>query len=127
MVTYRSVGILSYGPGYKASVLVDPGIAEFYRSLIPKWEPVALQLYAPHITVVRSKFETPTAGIWGAREGEKVEFSYEPVIYCDWFYFWLDAHSEQICQIREEMGLPPCRYGRDRHHISLGNVKDSYR
>lgn len=117
---------MTYGPGLCARVLVDRGIVSYYRSLMPKHVRIDSQAYAPHITVVRSRFESPNAGIWGAHEGELVPFTYVNEVFEDYFYFWLDAYSERITEIRQELGLPPYREGRDRHHISLGNHKYEY-
>jgi len=46
-----------YRGDFKLIVEVDPGIAVFYRTLIPKSVSIQSPKYTPHITVIRK--ETP--------------------------------------------------------------------
>jgi len=118
------MGILKYGPGLKAVVLIDPEIAKYSLALIPKYKNIQPQKYSAHITVVRLEKETPQIEFWGKHEGEKVPFEYDAAIKSDGIYYFLDAYSKRIGDIREELGLSRYRVGFRSYHISLGNIKE---
>jgi hypothetical protein len=120
---YKSVGILEYGPGTNRIVLnVDQGIADFYRSLIPKAWPKNPQRYMAHISVVR-KITPPDLRAWGKYSGEHIEFEYEPEIIWDEKYYWLSAYCPRLCDIRVELGLEPMPPWRNKLHITVANRK----
>jgi len=129
-VRHKSVGVLNYGTYPKVVLNIDKDIAAYYRSLIPKVQSTApdfaLPMYAPHITVVRIGKETPSKENWGKYEGEKVPFEYENYVYSDNLYFWLNAYSTRLEDIREEMGLPRIRIGYNDFHITIANKKGLY-
>lgn len=110
MVLYDSYGRLSYrkeGESYGVSVRVDQGVADFYRALIPKcyeWQP---QKYPAHITVVRIHKETPkNIDKWGKYENKKIKFAYSPILHEGTVYWWINAFSIELEDIRRELGLP---------------------
>lgn len=126
---YSSTGILRYFQDpHKLIVEVDPGIAQFYRSMIPKWITLNPQKYPPHISVVRKEIP-PNLTIWGKYEGEEISFDYTNEIFHGRVYYWLNAYCTRLEQIRAELGLvesteytrPPD--GRKCFHITLGNMK----
>lgn len=129
---YWARGPLHYhhDKGYKLVVEVDRGLSDYYRSLIPKWNEVAPQMYPPHISVVRK--ETPkNLDVWGKYEGKIVEFAYTNHVYEGTVYWWLNAFSKELEDIRIELGLPvSTRYTRPPSdkwircfHLTLGNKK----
>lgn len=119
-------GELKFGPGIKAAVWLDPEIAKYYLSLVPKYYGFNPQKYPAHITVVRLGVEIPLDMTnWGRREGEIISVEYENDIQIDERYCWLTAHSETIAQVREELGLPKFRLGFSSYHLTIGNRKDS--
>lgn len=125
---FKSNGILQYGPGIRAVIWVDQGIAEYYRKMIPKYYYVQPQMYKAHITVVRTNKENPTIAVWNKYNGEEISFKYDNQIRTDGTYWYLNAYSEKIGDIREELGLPRFRFGelgaeRSSYHITIGNVK----
>lgn len=130
---HKSNGILKYSKsdvGFKLIVEVDPGIALFYRALIPKYITFNPQRYAPHISVVRNEIP-PNIQYWGKYENQEVEFTYSNVIKNGKVYWWLDAFSNQLEDIRVELGLPiSSEYTRPPDgfekifHITIGNQKD---
>lgn len=130
-MVFNSKGILRYGPGIRAIVEVDQGIADLYRKLIPKYNYVQPQMYSAHITVVRTAKETPkNMGVWGKYEGEEIPFTYDNHVYNDATYWYLNVQSDRIGDIREELGLPRFRFGelgadRKSYHITIGNVKNN--
>lgn len=125
----QTTGVLEYGPGMKAVVLLDPGIGAFYRSLVPKSYYVQMPMYQTHLTVVRLGIEeVKNAEHWGKYQGEVVPITYDNIIWFDGTYFYLDAQSDRLGDIRVELGLPRFRFGdlgadRQCYHITIGNVK----
>jgi len=130
-MVFNSKGILRYGPGIRAIVEVDQGISDFYRKLIPKYNYVQSQMYAAHITVVRTGKETPTnMSAWGKYEGQEIPFTYDNQVYSDKTYWYLNVQSDRIGDIREELGLPRFRLGelgadRKSYHITIANSKNN--
>lgn len=129
-MTHDGAGPLWYSipPAYKLIVEVDPGIAHFYRSLVPKSVGLKIPFYSPHISVVRK--ETPMRmENWDRHYGEVVEFEYDTEIQHDETYYWLNAYSKRLEDIREELGLPVHSNftrppdGRRCFHITIGNLK----
>lgn len=128
---YEATAVVHYGPGLRVIAEIDQGICDFYRSLIPKYYCVKPQAYRAHITIVRIKKENPTLlDAWDRHDGRVIKYQYEPVIQQDDRYFWLNAYSEEIGDIREELGLPRYRddtwFGGKLHssyHITIGNMK----
>lgn len=126
-------GTLQYGPGMRAVVWVDQGIADLYRVLIPKYYYAQPQMYSAHITVVRLRLEAAkNLDVWSKYQGEIIPFKYDNEICFDGTYFYLRVQSDRIGDIREELGLPRFRFGdlgadKQCYHISIGNVKYAHR
>jgi hypothetical protein len=128
---FQGTAIVKYGPGIKVVANIDQNISNYYRSLIPKYYNVKPQMYPAHITIVRLNKEKPTKmENWGKHEGKKIYFEYDTDVQRDDKYFWINAYSEDIGDIREELGLPRYRddslFGgvkRNEYHITIGNVK----
>lgn len=75
--------------------------------------------------MVRIDLETPkNLERWNVYAGERVPFIYGNEIKSDGTYYWIDAYSERIEDIREELGLHIFRVGYRRYHITLGNTKE---
>lgn len=127
-----STGTLHYSYvkdyGYKLIVQVDPEIVRYARALVPKHIELNGTRYAPHITVIRR--ETPKVkDAWGDYDGESISFKYSPIVQTGKVYFWLNAWSDRLLEIRKELGLAPYRKwnrppdGTDCFHITIGNLK----
>ena len=120
----KTRGILKYGPGITAKILLDRTIQDYYLSLLPKSKDVQPQKYQTHVTVVRLNKELPTKmEFWEKHANEIVEIKYIPIVYFDETYYFLKAFSDRIGDIREELELPRFRVGFDCYHITLGNTK----
>lgn len=129
---YQSTGIIRYNidnrVGYKVVIEIDQGIADYYRSFIPKYRNVQRQAFPAHISIVRKA--TPTKlDSWGKYEGVLTDFMYENIIDNCPTYHWIHAFTTLGETIREELGLPvydgndvPSGY-RQRFHVTLGNCK----
>jgi hypothetical protein len=86
---------------------INHDLANYYFSLIPKYYHIQRPRWAPHITVVRPEKEKPQkTAKWGDHEGEIVRFMYDPYLFNDSQYFWLDIWCNRLEIIREELGLP---------------------
>jgi len=120
---HKSTGTICYGPGIKAFLLVDQGIADFYRSLIPKWIPNSPQRYKAHISFVRHE-NPPLMQFWDKYAGQKLDFQYDTIIHRDETYFWLNAICPDLESIRVELGLPAHPWWRNKFHITLANCKE---
>jgi hypothetical protein len=135
MRLYKGKGVLRYFQEenipnqYKLIVLTDQGIADFYRSLIPKYIYIKPQFYPAHISVVRK--ETPiNIDFWGKYEDEEINFEYSNEIKNGTVYWWINVFSKRLEEIRLELGLsikeeytmPPYGY-KKTFHMTLGNVK----
>jgi len=127
---HQSKGTLCYTAPRKVFVLVDPEIGSFYRSMIPKTVPISPPKFATHITVVRRE-PLPKAELFGIHDGEIIEFEYDTEIHHDETYYWLNAYSKRLEEIREELGLPVhSQYTRPpdnswAFHITIGNLKNA--
>lgn len=130
---FKTQGVLKYsvlepGVSYKLTLVIDPGVAEFYRSMVPKHEECRPGRYAPHVTVVRN--EVPgNMKKWGLYEGLEVELEYDSLVWYDGTYWWLDCYSEFLENVRMELGLPMySKYscppsGKFCFHMTIGNSK----
>lgn len=127
MYLYRSTGKLRYGNS-NLVLDVDPEIVRYYRSFLSKRVFTHTQMYAAHISVVRK--ETPDMSFWNKYEGEIIDFEYSGEIHNGTVYYWINAFSKRLEEIRIELGLlnqrlyfqPPEGYLKT-FHITLGNCK----
>ena len=129
----KSTGILKYGKSFNSGVKlileVDQGISRFYKSLIPKYYTANPQKHFPHISVVRHE-QPPNMEFWGKYQGIYVDFYYSNIIHNGTVYWWLDAFSTHLEEIRVELGLPISSHytqppdGFNKvFHITIGNSK----
>lgn len=120
---FSSIGTLQYGPNIRVVLNVDQGIADYYRSLLPKSIKTNPQKHQAHVSVVRG-FEMPLyKDMWGIYEGERVEFSYNAEIKNDENYYWLDVQCKRLNEIRIELGLTSYLWYRSSFHLTIGNCK----
>lgn len=106
---------------------VDQGISDFYRAMVPKSQFIRPQMYSAHITVVRlGREEIKNYDVWGKYEGEQVPFTYSNNIKTMGPYYYLDAWSPRLVEIRKELGLGEMREGYAAFHITIGNKKDLF-
>jgi hypothetical protein len=134
---YWSKGRLRYGKDNngipKLTLEIDSGIVDLYLALIPKWVGTpARQKYPPHISVVRKEPDLPNPEKWGLHEGKEIAFAYSPVVRKGTVYWWLNAFSKELEEVRLELGLPVSSpytrppEGYDKcFHITIGNSKSS--
>lgn len=102
---------------------MDKGLSLYYYSLIPKYYYANRQKYQTHITVVRKDVEKADMVSWRKYDGKVIKVTYSPVIQYSDRYFWLDAWSDDLIRLREELGLPGVRPPFKAFHITVGNRK----
>lgn len=127
---FQSTGHIRYGQDGRLVLDVDQGISDYYRSLIPKCKNVQRPRWNAHVTIVRIGKEIPRhKGLWRKYSWQKVDFVYDPYIYEDGLYFWLNVFSKKLEHIRRELGLPmmstfapPKGYDKS-FHITIANKK----
>ena len=125
----QSTGTLLYSNNpYKLIVSIDNEIGRYYRSLIPKYFNAQPQAYSSHISVVRKEIP-PNINVWYKYHGSEIQFEYDSIIYNGEVYFWLNAYSPVLEEIRLELGLQNLSQytrspdGRHRFHITIANMK----
>ena len=125
----KSKGKLIYSLNPTKIILeVDQGIADYYRSTIPKYFKVNKPLYGAHISVVRK--ENVNMNYWNKYNLKEIEFEYRNYIYNDELYWWLNSYSKELEDIRIELGLTGTSDitkspdGRHKFHITIANNKN---
>jgi 2'-5' RNA ligase len=109
---------------------VDPGIAYYYRALIPEYFHAKPGRFAPHISIIRNETVSPPNSealkYWDKRE---ICFLYEPVVEVGEIYFWLNVYCDDAVRLRNDFGLPD-HSGFTRppdhsycFHLTVGNRK----
>lgn len=129
---YKSTGILQYAKGqhfYKLVANINQDITDYYFSLVPKYIDIKRQMYPAHISIVRK--EVPLIlEAWERHAGASIQFSYSNEIWFSEKYMWLNCWSEEMEQLREELGLPnierftvPPNGFKKTFHTTIGNFK----
>lgn len=122
---YTGFGTLQYYTNY-AVLWTDPEIGNYYFSLLPQYLKIQ-GLQRPqnpaHITVSRRNIEKPDFDNWKYRDGDKLSFQYDGILWRDEFYVWLDVWSDDIAEVRGKLGLPTIREGFECYHLTIGNFK----
>ncbi len=130
---YKAKGTLHYSEGKWLKLHVPHSIILYYKWWINKalHVKVSTPTHGAHITVVTGKCNpitrVPYEPIvdkknWGKYENQSVSFTYDPYIHEGDVYFWTTVYSEELGDIREELGLPRERY--HPYHITVGNKKN---
>ncbi len=101
---------------------IDNEIIEYYRALCPKYLYINPPRTPAHISIVRI-FEFPNKEKWHDYQGISITIEYENVIRTDGVYYWLDAFSDEISEIRKSLDLPPFLGNFSSQHITIGNAK----
>lgn len=128
---YESTGILEYNDDYTRLVLrIDQAIADYYLSLIPKYRNVIRQRHDAHITIVRSGRDIiVNKECWKKYDKSIIKYYYDGIIRHGKIYYWMDAYSVELEDIRLELGLELYNFDdkvseyRKRFHFTIGNVK----
>ena len=126
---FESSGYIKYSKDpYKVILTVDQGIADFYRSLVPKTRYIQRQMHGAHASIVRN--QTPIRmKYWGKHENTLTNFYYDNIIHwCD-TYYWINIYCRLGERIREELCLPIYKSNdapdgfTQKFHVTIGNCK----
>jgi hypothetical protein len=100
----------------------DEAIGTYYRDLYRLFHYRTRELIRPawdsHITVIRNE-EPTNKEVWEKYAGKQVEFVYESSLQTDGNYWWLTVVSEELLDVRTELGLP--RDPQFPLHLSVGH------
>lgn len=129
---YEASGVLRYRSKSSLVLEVQQQLADYYRSLIPKYLPTNRPRWPAHITIVREEKEFPVfLEHWGKYEGESIRYWYSPEIHQGKVYYWLNTFCIRLEEIRIELGLPcvsqytlPPEGFRKCFHMTVANCKD---
>jgi len=125
---YKCSGVLEYGPGTRVVAWLDPEIMNYYYRLIPKCKYATKQRHPTHVTVIRDRWELPiNDSAWKKYDGKMVYIEYASGIQYKDPYFFLNAYSDDLVNLRLELGLPAYRITPfmefDSFHITIANTK----
>ena len=110
MQKFRLKGKIRFGNSW-AWVECPKDVGDYYVSVV-KWLwgiKLSPPLNGPHITLIAGKYEESVRlhPLWGAREGQEVEFEYSGMMY-EQSYWWLRiVEDSELRKIRMELGLTP--------------------
>lgn len=105
---FTSKGKLHYEDDgeYRLILKLNQDLVNYYLRLIPPIFGVGRQGWAAHITVVRPGVDTVgKIRYWGDYENEEVEFIYSPYLENGRGFYWFNAWSKRLEQVRTELGL----------------------
>lgn len=119
---YKTVGRLQYYHK-TCNLWLDSNISNYYRALCPKSWCLKPPMAPSHISVIRNFEIISNKDFWGLYEGELIEIEYWLPIKTDCLYYWLEADSKRIAEIRIELGLESYRIN-GVYHITIANTKE---
>jgi len=130
---FYSTGIVKYDLSpVKLYLEIDQGLANYYRSLVPKAYLLRGPAYKAHISIIR-KEHVSNIDKMCTYKGEKIEYAYSIDTKIDQLgdgrYCWLNVHCKRFEEIRLEIGLPRFRNIKRLEneipcfHMTIGNFK----
>jgi len=129
---FKSTGRLAYDPAARIKsepwwliLRTDPEIVNYYQHWLKQNYDLQFEktVWGSHISVNRG-VAPKYKDLWKKYQGEKIEFTYSNSIYRKHWFFCVDAQSERLMEIREELGLsklPPAGF-----HITIGRINKPY-
>ena len=125
---FQAHGIIKYYKNWCMAWLDEDDLLAYYRALLPKAWGVCPPMRPAHVSIVRL-FEEYNPKNWGKYDSQTIVVDYEPGVYTDGTYFWLDCWSDEIGYIRRSLGLSTFRErdgfsNYDCYHITIGNLKN---
>jgi hypothetical protein len=119
---FTSIGTIVAEDNFRVALDVEKELVRYYLSFVPKNLTFNKPKFSPHITIVRGKFEVPNKDC-SFLNGRQIEFSYSNQIKMNDKYLWIPAYSEELQQIRSDLGLDWCYDKEKGFHITIGNFK----
>jgi hypothetical protein len=116
----RCTGKLSYGRNW-VILYCSRDLVRLYASMIPKaWGKVQPPKHGAHISVVRDDEVRSSRSRF--RDGETIEFTYDPAMLWSEKYVWMDVESKELVEVRRKMNLSDePKYG---FHLTVGTWMD---
>lgn len=108
-----------YTDGKKIVANLGWDFGNYYYKLMPKYLNAQRQKFEAHVTIVRS-FEK---ALIKKQYCGTIDIQYDPMVYYDSPYYFLKCWSDEIGQLRNEVGLPKYRKPFDYYHITIANTK----
>ena len=101
---------------------VDPGIVDFYSWLSLKngWNIVRGSRWGPHISIVSGE-KPKNVKLWNSLPGRKYQFNYSIDLHHDGTFIWLPVQSNELEQLRMDLGLTKRPYF--NFHMTIGRFK----
>ena len=126
---YNSTGTLRYidTSGSKwIRLMCCTELARYYRTQIND-DKLMLPMWGPHLTVCNGRWEKiKNLKAWRKYEAKKIEFTYDNDMQYDAPFYFLFCYSDEIADLREELGLPRV-FARRPLHFTLGRNAPSGR
>lgn len=124
MVRNKSTGVLHYSPKSNNKwwlvLWCDNELSRYYRHLYHlycyKCDSLKKPAWNSHITVIRDEMPSEIS-LWGLYQDISVDFYYECDFETDGTYWWIPVISDQLMEIRCELGLSQPQFP---FHISFG-------
>lgn len=132
MVEFKSTGKLMFDPVLGRKPVFSPwwmivrtpkDIVDYYRYWFDQKTGVYLNepKWGSHISVIRGEIPKENIEYWKKDEGKTIEFNYSNKIKWNDDYVWIDVESEDLLDIREQLGLK--RQPKWNLHITLGKFQ----
>ena len=118
---YPICGTIDYYTRYCVA-WVDPELAHYYRSLVPKDRYIQKPMYPAHCTIVSKYDEKSEFYKQKKYQGKRLVLWYENIVQESGPYFGLTVDSRAIERMRRELGLSKLM-GDKPYHITVGNNK----
>ncbi len=129
---FQSTGKLIYDPyarikqaPYWVILKTDEELVRYYQNWIKQHFDVGFEktVWGSHISAIRGE-EPTNKEFWGKYKNEKIDFTYTNNIYRKHWFFCVEAYSQRLEDIREELGLS--RLPKTGFHITIGRLDKQY-
>jgi hypothetical protein len=134
MLTHKGQIHYDDNDGHRITLVINGDFLNYYFVLIPSYLRPFKPRWPAHITVVRPEIDVPPKiRYWGDYEGEEVEFIYDTYILEGNGYYWINAWSKRLEEIRTELGLHntsqyslrPSGYDKT-FHVTIGKYNEIF-
>jgi len=127
-----SYGIVKYDPKLGRNfdpwwiiLQVEEDFQKLYRWFFKKTgKPLYPPAWGTHVSLNRG-VEPDKKELWGSREGQRIDFLYDPEFATNGKHWWVHVYSKHFLEIRNELGLSEEAYsGWTRFHLTIGKESE---